>query len=55
MRFTGNDFPIAYCVDRKGACYDFETGTGTEHAVEIIILRSPCCALSCVSLYVTKR
>jgi hypothetical protein len=32
---------FAFCLDRDGAGYDFDTGPEHEHAVEIITLRSP--------------
>jgi hypothetical protein len=44
------DFQITYCVDRKGAGYDFDTEPEPEHAVEIITLRSASRRESSVSL-----
>ena len=43
-------FPrTSYWIDKKGPATISRLRPGTEHAVEIIILRSPCWALSFVS------
>jgi len=46
---TGNDFPIAYCVDIKGAGYAFESEPEPELAVEIMTFTSAVRAEPCVS------
>jgi hypothetical protein len=45
LRFSN----LTYCVDRKGAGYDFETEPQTERAFEICIFRSSVGTEPCVS------